>query len=127
MTATLVALALLCGACNKEPGEGGRAELRGQLFEQRFNNLGNPMGPPYPLADERVFIIYGDGEFHDDNVRTSPDGRYRFPWLKRGDYTVYAISECGDFRGCNYAVMRKVTIGKRKEIVEVPDIIIENW
>jgi hypothetical protein len=125
--AAVVALAV-SSACSKEPGEGGRAEVRGRVMEQRYNPSTNqPIGQPYPLAEARVYIIYGEGEFHDDDVRTGPDGRFRFPWLRKGDYTVYTMSECPDFDGCTFAVFAKATIGSRKEVVDVGDLNVQNW
>ncbi len=124
----LLAVSFLFIACKKEPGEGGRAEIRGRVIEQRYsNNTQQPIGLPYAKADQRVFIIYGDGEFHDDDVRTGPGGTFRFPWLQKGDYRVYVISECGAYDGCNTAVIKVATIGDRKEVVDVGDIVIQNW
>ena len=124
----LGAVALLCTGCSKEPGEGGRAEVRGRIIEQRYNNnTGQPVGQPYTVADHRVYIIYGDGQYHDDDVRTGPDGTFRFAWLRKGDYRIYAISDCGAFVGCTYGVFADASIGDRKEIVDIGDILIQNW
>ena len=125
----LAVLALLSiSACGKEPGEGGRAEIRGRVIEQRYNsNTGQPVGPTYVLPEQRVYIIYGDGTFHDDDVRTGPDGTFRFPWLRKGDYTVYTISECGQYNGCTYAVQVRTSVGSRKEVVDIGDLRVENW
>jgi hypothetical protein len=126
----LVALSMLTllPACKKEPGEGGRAEIRGRVKEQRYSrNTGQPVGPVYLLPEQRVYIIYGDGTYHDDDVRTGPDGTFRFPWLQKGDYTVYTISECGQYNGCTYAVQVRTSIGSRKEVVDIGDLLIENW
>lgn len=115
-------------ACGKEPGEGGRAEIRGRVVEQRYNNnTGQPVGPVYAVPERQVYIIYGDGTFHDDDVRTGPDGTFRFPWLRKGDYTVYTISECDDFDGCTFAVEVRTSVGDRKEVVDVGDLRVENW
>lgn len=113
-------------ACSKEPGEGGRAEIQGRLLEQRYNSSGQPSGQPYPLADTRVYIIYGDGAFHDDDTRTGPDGRFRFPYLRKGVYTVYAISECEEFQGCTTSVNQRATIDARKAVVVLPDMTVKN-
>lgn len=45
-----------------------------------------------PIADERVYIIYGDEDFHSDDVRTDENGKFQFKGLTRGDYRVYALS-----------------------------------
>ena len=119
--------ALLFVACKKEEGEGGKAEIRGTVLEQRYNTSGNPTGDPYPLADQRVYIIYGDGQYHDDDTRTGPNGEYRFPWLRRGSYRVYAISECDDYQNCTEGIYRTAKIEDRKDIVTVEDITVRNY
>ncbi|MBX2977758.1 MAG: hypothetical protein KF905_00555 [Flavobacteriales bacterium] len=124
----LLALVPFFSGCSKEPGSGGRAELRGRVVEQRYSsNTGQPVGQPYVKAEQRVYIIYGDGSYHDDDVRTGPDGKFRFPWLRKGDYTVYTISECGNYNGCTFSVSAKGSIGSNKDVVEVGDLNIQNW
>ena len=110
-------------------GEGGRAEIHGLVLRQNVNALGIPQGDPYPFQETRVYIIYGDNEFHDDDVRTGPDGKYAFRWLRKGDYTVYTYGECRgeDCPGNSVAVMRNVTIDGKKDVVTVPTITVDNF
>lgn len=122
--------ALACGAmmagCKKEPGEGGKAEIRGLLYEQRYIN-GQPAGEPYPKADARVYIIYGDGIYHDDDTRSGPNGEFRFTWLRKGKYRLYAISECLGCPSGEEGVYLDVTINGRKEVVNVGRLTIRNY
>lgn len=128
MYTALLALPLLVLGCKKEPGEGGRAEIHGIVYERMYNDATNqPYGPKYPLADARVFIIYGDGDFADDDTRTGPDGKFRFPWLRKGDYKVYAISECFGFQGCTEGVYRAAEISGRKDVVNTDTIFVRNY
>jgi hypothetical protein len=121
-------LAILLLSCNKEPGVGGKAQLLGAVYEQRYNaNTGLPTGDPYPLAEQRVYIIYGDGQYADDDVRTGPDGAFRFPWLRKGDYTIYTISECRTCPSGTKGIYRNVSIDGRKEVVSVDRITVENY
>lgn len=125
----LSALLLLTTACKKEPGEGGRAEIHGLVLRQDVNALGIPQGDPYPYQETRVYIIYGDHEFYDDDVRTGPDGKFAFRWLRKGNYTVYTYGECRG-EGCagnSVAVMRNVTIDGKKDVVTVPTITVDNF
>lgn len=122
----LLAAALLFPACKKEPGEGGKAEIRGIVLRQDVNAAGQPLGDPYPYQEARVYIAYGDHDFHDDDVRTGPDGLYVFSWLRRGDYRVYTFGEC-DCPGGSVAVERTVTISDKKDVMTVPTITVENW
>jgi hypothetical protein len=124
--AVLLVLVLSLVSCKKEPGEGGKAEIRGFISEQAYDANDDPSGDPYPAVDVRVYIIYGDGQFHDDDTRTGPNGEYRFPWLREGSYRIYAISEC-DNETCREGIYRTVEIEGRKEIVSAPTIIIKNY
>lgn len=123
--ALLVGLAVL-SACSKDPGEGGRAEIRGLLYEQRYNGS-SPQGQPYPVADARVAIIYGDGEYADDDTRTGPNGEFRFAWLRKGDYRLYAISECQSCPSGEEGVYLDVSINGRKQVVNVGTLTIRNY
>ncbi|HRF79484.1 MAG TPA: lipoprotein [Flavobacteriales bacterium] len=125
----LSVLALLAG-CNKEPGEGGKAEIRGRVIEQRYSLSGNPIGDPYAVIGENVYIVYGEtteGVFPDDNVDTGPNGEFRFPWLRKGEYTIFVRSECRDCSGGTKAVIRSASIGDAKEVVDLGIIPIENY
>lgn len=124
---------LLLSSCKKEPGIGGKAEIHGRLMEQRYLSSSHvPFGDPYPLLGEKVYIIYGDGTdaaYPDDDVDTGPDGRFRFPWLRKGSYTIYAISDChttdADCYSGKKTILIQTEIGDRKEVVEIGDLTIE--
>ena len=124
----LIVLLCLCllPACEKEPGDGGKAEIHGTVLRQNVNALGIPQGAPYPYQDTRVFIEYGDHQYQDDDVRTGPDGKFAFRWLRKGDYTIYAYGECS-CPGNSIAVERKVSIDGKKDVVTVPDITVDNY
>jgi hypothetical protein len=124
----LLSCTLLVG-CSKDPGEGGKAEIRGRVIEQRYNSIGQPSDDPYPIAEQNVYIIYGDGsdgQFPDDNVDTGPDGSFRFKWLRKGTYTLYTISECDDCDSEEKAIYRTAEITDKKDVVNVGDMLIEN-
>lgn len=125
LTIMLLAAALLYG-CKKEPGEGGKAEIRGIIMRQDVNAVGTPIGNPYPYQETRVYIMYGDHDFHDDDVRTGPDGRYVFRWLRKGDYTVYTFGEC-NCPGKAEAVSYKIHIDGRKDVVTGPTLTVKNF
>lgn len=128
VTAWMAMAVVLSTGCSKEPGVGGRGEITGRVIEQRYSmSTQQPVGQPYALADHRVYIIYGDGQYHDDDVRTGPDGSFRFAWLRKGDYTIYTISECGQFNGCTYGVYARASIGSRKDAVDVGVLNVQNF
>lgn len=127
----LLPLALLFAGCNKDPGEGGRAQIHGRVIAQNINNATQfPIGDPYPFPEHRVYIIYGDGHYHDDDVRTGADGAFRFTGLRKGTYKIYTISqkqrEASDQSG-TYAVERTVEISDNNDEMDVGDLLIERW
>ncbi len=124
---TFPILALIT-ACNKEPGEGGKAEIRGRVIEQEYSNGGLPIGDPYPIPGNNVYIVYGDGSdgaYPDDNVDTGPNGEFRFLWLRKGTYTIYTLSDCADCEGDTKTIYARVEIGDKKEVVNTGDLLIE--
>lgn len=85
---------LTLSSCEKVEGEGGQASITGKVWVDEYLTLNNPSASYY--AEEiRVYIIYGnDGSIFDDDTRTSFDGSYRFEGLRKGEYQVFAYSEC---------------------------------
>ena len=129
----LLPILLMFTACDKEPGEGGRAEIHGRVMAQNLvQSNGLAIGDPYPMPEHRVYIIYGDGVFHNDDVRTGSDGRFSFSGLRKGNYTIYTISQKRrvdgdpDQSGIT-TVSRTITISERDEVVELGDLKIERW
>jgi hypothetical protein len=125
----LLLIPLVICSCVKEPGIGGRGEIHGLVLEQRYDD-GAPVGEPYPIPEQDVFIVYGDGdgETSDDDVSTGADGRFRFPWLRKGSYRIFVISEC-DTAICpsgNYSVVRSVELEDRRDLVDAGVFVIEN-
>jgi hypothetical protein len=72
------------------------------------------------MANERVYIIYGDNEFAADDVRTDEAGRFSFEGLQKGNYRIYVLSKDPLNEGIYYRVQHEVSISAAKEIVETP-------
>lgn len=125
--AGLLSIALLAG-CSKEPGEGGRALITGTVLRQDINNnTGQPTGDPYPAQEEKVYIVYGDNTFYDDDLDTDPDGKFEFRWLRKGSYTIFVYSECPTCDAGTEVKRVTVEVNDRKDVVQVPTITIANW
>lgn len=129
----LAGLVLLLSACKKEPGEGGKSEVRGYVYEQAFNDgTCQPIGTPFPVIDARVYIMYGDHDFYDDDVRTGPDGLFAFSWLREGDYRIYAVSECraNCETGCSgeqKAVFASASVNGKDEVTNLGILTVKNY
>jgi hypothetical protein len=108
--------------CQKNPGEGGSSQISGRLIAQKFDAFGALIAE-YDLADERVYIIYGDNSnVYDDNMRSSFDGSFRFDFLRKGKYRVFVYSKCPDCPGGEEAIIRDVEITRNKEKIVIPTI-----
>jgi hypothetical protein len=128
----IACMCLLLCACKKEPGVGGKSEIRGYVFQQQMNNnTGQPVGAPYALPEARVYIFYGDHDFYDDDIRTGPDGLFVFSWLREGNYRVYAIGDCNplspDCPSGQTAVNASVSASGSAEVKNVGTLTVQKW
>ena len=121
-------LVAVFASCEKEPGEGGLATIQGRIWGRDLDNDGFPKenGEGY-LGGERVYIGVAAAARTDyfETVRTSYDGTYTFPFLRKGDYRVWVFSRCDSCQLEDTVRMQTVTIRERKETVTVPDMTVE--
>lgn len=90
----LFLIVLLITSCVKqEAGEGGKSTISGKVKIHNYNSLGI-YKESYFAPDEKVYIIYGEDSIPSDDVDTNPDGYYRFDYLRKGSYTIFAYSKC---------------------------------
>lgn len=115
---------LFIGACKKGPGEGGSSTIKGKVTATYIDVFDNQYS--YPAEKEDVYIIYGDGDYYGDNVETDFNGNYEFKNLRKGDYTVYAYSDCDTcINKHQVAELKKVEITKNKSDVTADINIIK--
>lgn len=76
------------------PGTGGVTTVSGTLQAYFINGNNNDTLGVGPLFNERVYIVYGEGNTHSDDVRSSSDGTFQFTKLRPGKYRVYSYSDC---------------------------------
>ncbi len=119
---------LIFSACEKDPGVGGTSSIVGTIIVQETDNFGNVV-TEYAGPEERVYIIYGDGDFYDDEVRTNYDGRYKFDFLTIGNYRIFAYTDCKLFDSCDAPIRPEfidIQINSNDQVVNAPDLIIQN-
>lgn len=125
---TLATVCLALTACEKQPGEGGKASIKGKIMTEERTVLSNPASAQaqYPAADEDVYIVFGDNLSPDDRVLTNYDGEFEFRFLREGKYTVYVYS--GDTTGQagvdinRMPILREIEITDRKEELDLGSI-----
>ncbi|MGE4568425.1 MAG: hypothetical protein AB7C90_04475 [Bacteroidales bacterium] len=93
----LVISLFLFSSCQKEEGEGGTSTVQGYVFKviHQDETYGFRVDT-VPAAKEDVFIKYGGGPIYDDDMETGPDGFFRFKYLQKGTYTVFAYTKYPD-------------------------------
>ncbi len=117
---------LVIQSCEKPEGEGGASSITGKVIVREYNSDFSELKKEYYAQEERVYIIYGNDPTHSDDVRTNYDGTYRFSYLRKGTYHVFAYSE--DTAGTSISgivpIIKTVKIGSNNEHVTAEDIII---
>jgi len=126
-TGILILWLFTLAACNKTEGEGGTSTIEGVVIKQNFSNAGQFINE-FPSPDEKVYIIYGEKDnIYNDEVRSHFDGRYRFDFLKKGKYQLFAYSECKPDTCPNVVpVFVNVEITESNQIVNAPTLYIKN-
>tara|TARA_B100001142_G_scaffold256823_1_gene258268 strand:- start:719 stop:1117 length:399 start_codon:yes stop_codon:yes gene_type:complete len=120
-------------SCEKEAGEGGTSVVEGQIWE--LFTFQNPTTGDWDTTFYRldpgkdVYIIYSDdqNQVYDDKFETDYNGKYRFEFLRKGDYTVYTYADSTDVNMVEYdfPIFKKISITSNNSTVLVDDFIIE--
>ncbi len=121
---SLALLVVLSSAisCSKIEGEGGSSSIIGKITANKTNSSGVVIAT-YDAMDHDVYIIYGSGKTtHDDKTETSYDGTFKFEYLEKGDYTIYAYEKCNSCPSGDNIKIIATTISKAKEIVNLGTI-----
>ncbi len=113
--------------CKKVAGEGGSSTIKGVIVEKKLNSVGNVIAS-YPIADQDVYIIYGEeGTFYDDRLPTSYDGSFEFRYLQPGKYRVFAYSECPSCPSGMKEELKTIEIVGKKSVTVMDTIFILNY
>ncbi|MDL2222502.1 hypothetical protein LJB98_00205 [Bacteroidales bacterium OttesenSCG-928-M11] len=104
-----VLLSLALFSCNDGEGPGGSSSLEGYVYEVRHPS-GNSLFPAdtFPAVKHDVYIVYGDDDYFGDDIETNDNGFYKFDYLRKGNYTVYAYTTYDD--GTRESVSQKVKV-----------------
>ncbi len=119
-------LLFLCVQCKKAAGPGGKATIKGKIYVKNYNSNGTLLLNEYYIQGENVYITYDNDVAVGDNVKTSYDGTYVFPYLRKGKYKVFAVSKDINSSGLDatVAVIKEIEITGKKETIELSDIVI---
>lgn len=86
---------------------------------------GNPDGETMSgdLLNERVYLVYGNGEGHNETTRTGEKGIFRFEGLQIGEYRVYVVG-VNPATGAEITVEKSISIMEKKSINDVGTISV---
>jgi len=113
-------------SCNKEPGYGGQAIIKGQIWVESWNAEFTEKKGEYFGTDRDVYIIHGDGNAPDDRVKSGPDGTFQFAYLLPGKYQIYVYSEDSTLQSPDgmIAIMQEVEIMEKDQIVDLSQLTV---
>lgn len=100
-------------------GPGGTAGITGIAIRQEFDLYGN-LFREYPATDERIYLVFGEDSVIGEETRTHYNGRYRFDFLRKGNYRVYAYADCASCPGGSEVVEVLMELDKGGELAEAP-------
>lgn len=120
----LIILVCFSIGCKKIEGEGGSSTIIGKVYVEDYDAFGELIAEYYE-ADEDVFIIYGEeSNIYNDDFSTSHDGSYRFEYLTKGTYQIFAYQKCAECPSGEEPVIKTVEIKDNNSTVVVPDLVI---
>lgn len=112
-------------SCKKNAGPGGSSSITGVVHVSRYDGAGNLLSE-YDGHEEDVYIIYGEGTTtHDDRVKTSYDGTFKFEYLEKGTYHVFAYTDSVASPSGKGILISTVEITEKKETLMMDTIFIE--
>tara|TARA_B100000795_G_scaffold57975_1_gene38483 strand:+ start:9161 stop:9934 length:774 start_codon:yes stop_codon:yes gene_type:complete len=116
----IVLIAFAFMACKKEPGTGGKTTITGKLIGTYLcEDDGRTLAADIAVPDERVYISYGATGALDDDIRTAPDGSFKFEYLQPGKYSIIAYSECLTCPTGKEEVIQEIEIPKKEDELEL--------
>lgn len=120
-------LILFVSSCSKEEGVGGKNTITGVIIKQDYTASTNQLFNTYPAKEERVYIVYGDKTYYEDETRTNYDGTFRFDYLYKGTYTIFVYSECLACPGESEALFQEIEIDTRKGDAVLDTMFVKNY
>ena len=122
-----ISLLSIITACKKEEGDGGMATIKGKVWVRDWDKNFNLIMYEHPGLDEDVFIVYGDQNGYGDKVSTDLNGNFQFNFLRKGNYTIYALSDTLQSSTVSYnqfPVVAKIEITDKKQVVDIGTLTV---
>jgi hypothetical protein len=122
----LVLIIILTSSCEKTEGEGGTSTIIGRVKVKNYNSDFTIKFGEYYSDGVDVYIIYGNDSIYSDDFETGIDGWYKFEYLNKGKYKVYAMSadSTRTSPSGSVPVIKEVNIDENNSTFIVEDIVI---
>lgn len=113
-------------SCEKTEGEGGTSTIMGRVKVKNYNGDFTIKFGEYYSDGVDVYIIYGNDSIYSDDFETGIDGWYKFKYLNKGNYKVYAMSKDSTRTSPSGSVpvIKEVNIDENNSTFIVEDIVI---
>jgi len=116
--------------CNSTGEVPDAEDMSNSNFDIDVANQGKSAGGSFftsegPIANERVYIIYGEEDTYSETVRSDANGDYQFKGLTKGNYRMFAFST-DTITGGLEQIEVEAEITKNKEVVEAAALVIIN-
>jgi len=108
-------------SCEVSEGEGGSGKISGLITEERYNDDYSLLISSAPAMDKNVYILFGDDKTVGEQVETSAEGYFEFPYLYEGNYTIYYYSDDKENPGEEIAISVSVDLanGESEDLGEL--------
>ncbi len=80
-------------ACEKTPGEGGTARIKGKVWVKQYDQFFTFVQQEYFAPDVKVDITYGNNVSPDNDATTNSNGEFEFIFLRKGKYKLTLYSK----------------------------------
>ncbi len=111
----LIVVIISLFSCSQE-GVGGKGKISGYI-EKQIVNRNNIAIDTVPASSKNVYIIYGDESYYNDKAVTNTDGYFEFDFLNKGDYKIYANSDCDSCDSGKELTLNNVEIKSKSDEV----------
>lgn len=113
-------------SCKKDPGKGGRATIKGVVTVIDYDATYTIAKDTFPAQGENVYILYGDQNVVGDNTKTSIDGSFEFPYLRKGKYRIFVVSKdtAAKISNKTIEVIKDAEVTDKKQVINLDEIVI---
>lgn len=101
-------------SCTKNEGKGGRLSINGNVKKIIVSTKGIKVDTVAGV-DRDIFITYGESEYINDDIKSDINGSFHFPFLKKGQYTITAYSDCYNCSEGKKQVKKDISVTKNSE------------